>query len=194
MATNSIYSCFAVTPSISQERWELFESGTGWPLAGDPAVNQTRVYTNIPRTGGTGLPMGWEAYIRQWRAHTNVPLIDGAIVDWAASTHVRLFFNERTYAEGPLLDLLSAPQAVFDDVHIKEFWQAWFDPKQRDQAGFHPMWIRENIRYGVEVTSPVTEPLRSWLRDRGYARLLCWIHLDGVVMSPWRDPPPEQKA
>jgi hypothetical protein len=184
MAINNLYSCFTITAAPSeQNEWSLFSSGAGWPIAGDQRLIQTRAHTNIPRGGDTGLPMGWEALIRTWRASLNTRFVDGPVLDWAQATSAELFFNEKPYATASLLDLLAAPQAVFDDVPSREFFAA---RAGRDQPAFQPMWIRENIRYGVTVTSPqrAVDGVKKWLAEHTVdGRILCWVHLDGVVLS-----------
>lgn len=190
MATNSLYSSFSITATPSdQSEWRLFASGVGRPIAGDPHLAQTRAHTNIPRDGDTGLPMGWEAFIRTWRASLNMRFVDGPILEWAALTSAELRFNDHTYATTRLLDLLAAPQAVFDDAPSREFFNTRYGATGEHPA-FRPMWIRENLPYGVSIVSPqrATDGVRRWLDEHTTnGRLLCWVHLDGAVLASRRD-------
>ncbi len=191
MPLNGIYSCFTITAAVpNQHTWEVFASGRGHPVAGDPSLLSGLAYTNIPRSGEVGLPMGWEAWIRRWRATINVRLVDGALLAWATETIAQLRFNDRVYAQGNLLELLAAPQSVYDDNNSAAFLQERYDEHPTDLPGYRPMWIRENLSYGISVESPPArvEAVRRWLVDNAVeGRLLCWLHLDGVVMSSRRD-------
>jgi hypothetical protein len=194
MAMNSLYSCFTITAAASDQiEWDVFLQGKGHPVAGDLGLIASYAHTNIPRSGETGIPMGWEAFIRQWRATMNVRFVDGPLLEWAQSTLCKLHFNGRTFSTAPLLDLLAAPQAVFEDCDREAFFS---DRMQfpastgADLPGFRPMWIRENLSYGVTVTSPAkdVEAVRRWLVDNTInGRLLCWLHLDGVVLPANRN-------
>lgn len=194
MAFNSLYSCFALAAGSDIATWNPFNHGIGYPIAGDPSLIMTRAHTNIPRSADVGIPMGWDAVIRTWRASANMRFADGPIADWAAGTTVELFFNERTYSSTPLLDLLAAPQPLFEDRGLRDVLAD--SDLAHDRVGLAlaanpnpPMWIRENIAYGALVTSQQKEAnaARLWLVENiPTGRFLCWIHLDGMIMTRTR--------
>lgn len=174
---NGLYSCLTISAATPlQTQWTLFEATRGNPIAGDPTCVQTRAHTNIPRSGLVGLPMAWQAWINQWRATLNVRFSDGPILRWLEGTSALLRFNDKTYASGPLLDLVCAPQPVYLDKDTAEMNAR---PYGRD-----PMWLREHIAYYVAIESSERDvkDVKDWLSHYTKdGRLLCWIHLDGPV-------------
>jgi hypothetical protein len=147
----SLRSAFIVQPWTSDSEWELFSYGRSQDVAGAPGLKASRAHTNIPRSGDSGLPKAWEAAIFRWRASLNVPL-EQPVLDWAAETTVHFEYNDKSWGDEKLVDLLFGAQPLGGTgVEL-------------------PVHMRENTGYRVRVITDnkqVLQSLRDWLRNYG---------------------------
>lgn len=168
---DSLYSAMVIDADVEPLLdVRLFDYGQSQNTPGSHQL-ATAAHTNIPRPGMSGLPTRWEFYISRWQAKTNLRL-DEPLMDWAAETSVRLYYNNRSYSTTPLLDLLMAPRAFYD--------LSSDDPANRNGQ----IWMRESISYWVDIQMQpeATEHLQEYLlqHTRGH-RMILWIYLDGAL-------------
>lgn len=154
---------------------EAFVAGRSQQISGGTRTN-TRVDTNVPRSGDTGLPMSWEMYIygiglksvRVMRAPTASPtqptLADtgGALSNPSQLqtlfnvdrvTYLEFAYNDKKYTYGVMQDY---PQGhgynVFSTNPAFELAQNGI-PSPRDRnALVLPIWLRENLAYKLSFS------------------------------------------
>ena len=92
--------------------------------------------------------------VTRWRARTTEPLLPH-VIQLFASTAVRFVYNEKTYAETTLLDLIHDPQPVGE------------------------AFVRENLSYRVDLTFEDAKALER-LVYRLDQPMLTWVYLEGI--------------
>jgi hypothetical protein len=122
---STLRSAFIVHPYRDDFQWPCFSYGRSQPIVGDPEQLAQLVHTNIPRSGESGLPKDWEMYVTRWRASISEPLAQ-PILDFASRCEAVFSYNQKKFADAPLLDLLLAPQNIAGieqpnlPVHLRE--------------------------------------------------------------------------
>lgn len=181
MTMSSLYSALVIDPRWDPPlRWQLFDYGLSQCVDGTPTL-ATRVHTNVPRQGTSGLPMGWDAVIDHWRALASIRFAE-PVLEWAGACDATLSYDARVIDRRPLLDLLFGSQST----HGQTLGRALGAPLPTNRHERPPLWIRENLSYGVriECAPAATAKLQRWLVEHTQDyQLIVWVFLEGIVRT-----------
>ncbi len=198
----SYYSSMIIDPwreDISHSPTRLFSYGRAQMI---PNTNKYAEawHTNIPISGDCGLPRDWEGLVYGVRAETNQ--YSPAVWDWAAKTHVKVIYNQKTYFETSLLSLLKVTDPIIhaqnnktEQLYIPEMQKREEALKKAVASGWTlPIHMRCHLAYEVLIESdPIaTITLQKALRDsaepnfnfrEGIARLETIAKLSGGTVA-----------
>ncbi len=151
-----------------------------------------RADTNLPRPGYGGLPQDWWGLVFGWRAAlvgSKADIESRAVERWLEKITARLHFNQKAYADLPLIEILKAPKRVSGEA-IGDLDPASPVPEKTPTAEeiadvnnvlrvmkltigdlSIPLLLRQNLSYGVRLFDlPPAPMLREPLAIRFFLR------------------------